>query len=116
VASPLFCPHGALSAMPYTTLFRAARASLCALGLTLAGLGAGITAGAAQLPWLGLASSALLGAGYGLMLVAGMLETQRTTAPQHLGAAMGRFYALAYAGYLAPTILAVFALWVAELL
>lgn len=92
-----------------------ARASLVAIGLTVIGLLIGILTGLLQNPWTGLVASCLLGAGYGLMLVAGMLETQRATAPEHMGSAMGKFYTLAYAGYLTPTVLAFFALWVDEM-
>lgn len=91
-----------------------ARASLTALALSITGLLLGIGAGLWQNPWMGLLASTLLGAGYGLMLVASMLETQRTASAEHLGSAMGTYYTLAYAGFLAPTVLAFFALWFSE--
>jgi MFS family permease len=88
-----------------------ARAVLVALSIVLAGLLLGILSAAVQDPWLGLAASALLGAGYGLMLVAGLLETQRIAPPSRLGALTGRYYTLSYLGFLAPTVLAFLALW-----
>lgn len=89
-----------------------ARATLLALSMTLLGLVVALGAGFGQWAWFGLLACCLLGAGYGLMLVAGLLETQRLASPEQLGAATGKFYTLAYAGYLAPTILAFLALWV----
>lgn len=91
-----------------------ARASLTAMGFTVLGLVAAAATGGLQNLWLGLLASILLGIGYGLMLVAGMMETQRAAAPDHLGSAMGAFYTLAYAGFLAPTVLSFFAQWTSE--
>ena len=91
-----------------------ARASLTAMGVTVLGLVAAAATAMLQNLWLGLLASILLGTGYGLMLVAGMMETQLATAPEHLGSAMGAFYTLAYAGFLAPTVLAFFAQWTSE--
>src|SRR5699024_4877642 len=83
-----------------------ARASLTAMLLITVGLTMGLVAGLTQSAVSGLVASGLLGGGYGLMLVAGMLEPQRTTAAAALGSGMGKFYTLAYVGYLAPTVLA----------
>src|SRR5699024_4526467 len=77
--------------------------SIISMSVSIIGLLLGILAGMEQIPAVGLAASGLLGAGYGLMLVSGVLETQRTTAADALGAGMGKFYTLAYAGFLAPT-------------
>ena len=90
---------------------RSARATVTALGASFVGLLVAVCAGWGQWPWLGLVACCLLGAGYGLMLVAGLLETQRLSAPQRLGVATGKFYTLAYAGFLAPTVLAFLTLW-----
>lgn len=89
---------------------RSARAMLTAAGIVLAGLLLAIASALVQHPILGLVSSAVLGAGYGLMLVAGLLETQRLAPPGRLGALTGRYYTLAYLGYLAPTVMAFLAL------
>lgn len=91
---------------------QSAHATLVALAMSVLGLLVALGSGRWQWPWLGLLACCLLGAGYGLMLVAGLLETQRLSSPERLGAATGKFYTLAYAGYLAPTVLAFVALWV----
>src|SRR5699024_7401423 len=51
-----------------------ARGSITSMSLIIIGLLLGILAGVEQIPAVGLAASGLLGAGYGLMLVSGMLE------------------------------------------
>lgn len=89
-----------------------ARASAVALSMSLLGLLVALGTGVGQWPWIGLLACCLLGAGYGLMLVAGLLETQRLSSPQRLGSATGKFYTLAYGAYLAPTVIAFVALWV----
>ena len=94
---------------------RSARAILTALSIVLAGLILGVFSAVTQNPWLGLTASGLLGAGYGLMLVAGLLETQRMALPLRLGTLTGRYYTLAYLGYFTPTVMAFLALWVAPL-
>lgn len=88
-----------------------ARASIVALSMSLLGLLVAWGTALGQWPWAGLLACCLLGAGYGLMLVAGLLETQRLSSPQRLGAATGKFYTLAYGAYLTPTILAFLTLW-----
>lgn len=90
---------------------RSARALLVSLGTVLAGLLAAVLAVLAQNPWGGLAASSVLGAGYGLLMVSGLLETQRIAGPLELGALTGRYYTLAYLGFLAPTALAFAGLW-----
>jgi len=88
-----------------------ARAILAALGTSVAGLLLALLAGLTLNPWLGLAASTVLGAGYGLMLVSGLLETQRLAPPAELGALTGYYYTLTYFGFLAPTVIAFFAQW-----
>ena len=92
-----------------------ARATLVAISISLVGLILMLVSAIFQLLWLGLIASSFLGAGYGLMLVAGLSETQRLSSPSSLGANTGKFYTLAYAGYLAPTVLAFLGLWFAPL-
>lgn len=77
-----------------------------------------------RLSWLGLVVGALVGAGYGISLVSGLLEIQRISAAHAPGPAgsagsggsggsggdlaglTGVFYALAYCGFLLPVLLA----------
>lgn len=90
---------------------RSARALLVSLATALGGLLVALLAVVAQDPWTGLAASAVLGAAYGLTMVSGLLETHRAAAPAQLGALTGRYYTLAYLGFLAPTALAFAGQW-----
>lgn len=92
-----------------------ARASIVGMSLTLTGLTVGVLTITLQLPWLGFLSNCLLGSGYGVMMSAGLLETQRISSATHIGAVTAKFYTLAYAGYLAPTVIAFLALSFDEL-
>jgi hypothetical protein len=66
-------------------------------GLLVAALAAGFT------NWpLVLLAAALLGSGYGLCLVSGLLEVQRIAAPGELAGLTAIFYALTYLGFAAP--------------
>ncbi len=79
----------------------------------LAGLGvgaAGLLLGAAVVPaqrWLGfLLAAAVLGSAYGLLMVAGLQEVQRMAGPDDLAGLTAVYYALTYAGFIAPALLA----------
>lgn len=89
-----------------------ANAILVSLGTSAVGLGLLALAMALGNPWIGLLSSAVLGSGYGMMLVSGLLETQRLAPVGQLGSYNGKYYTLAYIGFLAPTILAFLGLWI----
>jgi hypothetical protein len=66
-------------------------------GLLVAALAADLT------NWpLVLLGAALLGSGYGLCLVSGLLEVQRIAAPGELAGLTAIFYALTYLGFVAP--------------
>jgi len=53
-----------------------------------------------------LAAAALLGAGYGFILVSGLLEVQRLAGPHELAGLTAVFYTLTYVGFAAPIVLA----------
>ncbi|TPW78538.1 MFS transporter [Schumannella sp. 10F1B-5-1] len=85
------------------------------------GLGVGTTGIAAGLvlvvlaivvgsPVLGLVANAVLGCGFGISLVSGLLEVQRIAGGRDLAGLTGVFYALAYAGFLLPTLISALAL------
>jgi hypothetical protein len=76
------------------------------LATTVAGIL--LAAGAAALGSvvLAVAASVVLGAAYGLCLVAGLLEVQRMAAPEHLGALTAVYYTITYAGFVIPVVLA----------
>jgi MFS family permease len=90
-----------------------ARGVLVAIYCSLTGLSVMALTLVTQNPWIGLLGCIFLGAGYGLMLVGGLLETQRIAPPHQLGALTGVFYTYTYIGYLTPTIFSFVALWVA---
>ena len=57
-------------------------------------------------PALAVVAAIVLGAAYGFLLVAGLLETQRIAAPDELGGLTAYYYALTYVGFAAPLALA----------
>jgi drug/metabolite transporter (DMT)-like permease len=77
-------------------------------GLTLVAVGLLIAAWAADLtdPLAVVAAGAVLGAGYGFCLVAGLLEVQRIASPDELAGLNAVFYALTYVGFAYPIALA----------
>ena len=94
---------------PYARRLDAGAASRGAVaGLTAVILGLLIAALAAQLTnWpLVLVAAAMLGSGYGLCLVSGLLEVQRIAGPGELAGLTAVFYALTYLGFAAPIVLA----------
>jgi len=76
------------------------------LGVVCAGLL--LSAGAAQARqiWLLVPCGLVLGAGYGLILVAGLLEVQRLAQDGGLAGLTAAFYVLTYLGFAAPYLLA----------
>jgi MFS family permease len=78
------------------------------LGLAALTLGIMLAAGAAAAgaPVLAVPASVVLGAAYGLCLVAGLLEVQRMADPEHLGGLTAVYYAMTYVGFLIPVALA----------
>jgi MFS family permease len=81
--------------------------------LGLAGLVAGVLVAAAAAgigsPVLAVPASAVLGAAYGLLLVAGLLEVQQMAEPARLGGLTAVYYALTYVGFVLPVLLAALA-------
>lgn len=82
-----------------------ARGMQAGLVLVTAGLALGALAASSAQPALVLAAAVLLGAGYGICLVSGLLEVQRVAAPERLAGLTAVFYALTYIGFAAPVII-----------
>ncbi|MGW0178202.1 MFS transporter [Nocardia sp. NPDC003345] len=82
-----------------------ARAVVVSMTLVPAGLGVSILAAAVRSPVLAFAAALSLGCGYGIALVSGLLELQRLADPAELAALTGAYYALAYLGFLLPSLL-----------
>jgi MFS family permease len=82
------------------------RGLIAGLGCALAGMLVAALA-AWQHSWpLALPADILLGAGYGLCLVAGLLEVHGLAAPGELASLTAIFYALTYVGFAAPLVIA----------
>lgn len=54
-------------------------------------------------------AAAALGFAYGLLLIAGLQETQHCARPEHLGGMVGVYYSLTYLGFFIPAILSALA-------
>ena len=61
---------------------------------------------ALQLPPLAVPVAALLGVGYGICLVSGLTEVQRTAPPAELAGLTALYYSATYLGFTFPVILA----------
>lgn len=62
--------------------------------------------------WIGIASSAVLGFAFGLLVLGGLLEVQRIAGPADLAGLTAVFYSISYVGFLVPAVLAALADWV----
>ncbi|MBM7279928.1 MFS transporter [Gordonia rubripertincta] len=60
--------------------------------------------------WLSLVAATLLGCGYGMALIAGLLEVQRIAGPDDLAGLTAVFYSVTYLGFAVPALLA----WITE--
>lgn len=59
--------------------------------------------------WVALVATTVLGCGYGLVLITGLLEVQRIAGPDDLGGLTAVFYGLTYLGFAVPVILSAIA-------
>ncbi|PYE12111.1 putative MFS family arabinose efflux permease [Williamsia limnetica] len=83
-----------------------ARASQVALALLILGMAAAALASALLTIWAVLLAAVVLGAGYGIALVAGLSEVQRIAGPGDLAGLTAVYYALTYLGFAVPATLA----------
>jgi hypothetical protein len=86
---------------------RTNRAAAAGLLVCAAGLGLGAETVQGRLAWLLVPSAIVLGAAYGLCLVAGLVEVQRLAGRGALAGLTAVYYALTYLGFAAPYLLAV---------
>jgi hypothetical protein len=82
-------------------------ATTTALGVTAIGMAVGALAAALANPWVVLAAGLILGVGYGVGLVSGLLETHRLAAPGQAAGLTAVYYILTYVGFGFPLLLAV---------
>jgi MFS family permease len=83
------------------------QAAITGLVVLAAGLTIGAVAAHEQQAWLLVPSSIILGAAYGLCLVAGLVEVQRLADQGAQAGLTAVYYALCYLGFAAPYLLAV---------
>lgn len=74
----------------------------------LVGSAVGVLALTTDARWLLLLGGPVLGAAYGCVLVSGLRETERLSAPDERGATVAVFYALTYLGFGVPYLLGAF--------
>jgi MFS family permease len=82
------------------------RAATVGLLVVCAGLALGALTAHAHQTWLLVPNGIVLGAGYGLCLVAGLVEVQRLAHRDALAGVTAVYYALTYVGFAAPFVLA----------
>jgi predicted MFS family arabinose efflux permease len=88
-------------------LVTAGRAGVvAALGLVIVGMGLAGWAATVLTMWAALVAAAVLGAGYGMALLAGLQEIQRIAGPDDLAGLTAVFYCLSYLGFAVPAALA----------
>jgi hypothetical protein len=85
---------------------RRSRAALVELLVLVAGLALGAATAASGRVWLLFPCAVVLGAGYGLCLVAGLVQVQRLAPADGLARLTAVFYVLTYTGFAAPYLLA----------
>lgn len=83
-----------------------ARASVVALAILVPGMALASWASATLALPVVLLAAAVLGAGYGLALVAGLSEVQRIASPADLAGLTAVYYSVAYLGFFVPAVLA----------
>jgi len=83
-----------------------ARASVVALAILVTGMALAAWASATLALPVVLLAAAVLGAGYGLALVAGLSEVQRIATPADLAGLTAVYYSAAYLGFFVPAVLA----------
>lgn len=81
-------------------------ALMIGLGLMAAGFALAAAAVVSGSPAFATAVAGVLGVAYGICLVAGLLRVQAIATPHDLAGLTGIYYALAYGGFLLPTVLA----------
>jgi hypothetical protein len=79
------------------------------LGLTFLGVALCAIEAAVLSPALAVAIAVVMGIGYGISIVSGLIEIQRMAGPDDLAGLTGIYCSLTYVGFLLPVVLAAFA-------
>ncbi|WP_040524558.1 MFS transporter [Gordonia effusa] len=85
------------------------RGAVVALVVLMIGMVLAAAAAHALTLWLALVSAAVLGCGYGMAMIAGLLEVQRIAGPDDLAGLTAVFYSGTYLGFAVPAVMAWFA-------
>ncbi|GAB7046055.1 MFS transporter [Catenuloplanes indicus] len=88
------------------TGFDSTRGLIAAITLITAGVALAATANHLQSWAAGLVTATVMGCGIGVGMVSAIMEVQRIAGPRDLAGLTGVFYAVAYTGFLTPTLLA----------
>ncbi|MGX1809485.1 MFS transporter [Nocardia sp. NPDC055321] len=83
------------------------RLPVLGLSLTIAGMLLATVASGALTLWLTVATAVVLGMGFGIGLVAGLLEIERMARPDDLAGLTAVYYAVSYLGFGVPAVMAV---------
>lgn len=86
-----------------------ARGLVIAVGIMVVGIAVVVLAIRTQSVAMGLGANVVIGVGIGIALVSSLLEVQRIAGSRDLAGLTGVFYAAAYAGFLAPAMIAAIA-------
>ncbi|MCD2144947.1 MFS transporter [Gordonia paraffinivorans] len=86
------------------------RGVVVALTTLVAGMAVAAAAAHVMTVWLALVAATLLGCGYGMALIAGLLEVQRIAGPDDLAGLTAVFYSVTYLGFAVPALLA----WISQ--
>ncbi|MGC5248920.1 MFS transporter [Gordonia sp. DT219] len=87
-----------------------ARGAVSALVVLAVGMGLAALAAHVLTIWLSLVAATVLGCGYGMALIAGLLEVQRIAGDRDLAGLTAVFYSVTYLGFAAPAVLA----WISQ--
>lgn len=87
-----------------------ARGPVLALIVLAAGMALAAAAAHTLAVWASLLAAIVLGCGYGMAMIAGLLEVQRIAGPHNLAGLTAVFYSVTYLGFAVPVILA----WISE--
>lgn len=83
-----------------------ARGALVALVLLVIGMAVAASVAATLTVSLAVLAAAILGCGYGMALISGLLEIQRIAGPEDLAGLTAVFYSITYIGFAVPAVLA----------
>lgn len=87
------------------------RAVVVSMALMTLGVALAAVTALLESPWLAVPVALVLGAGYGIAVISGLLEVQRLARPGDLASLTGVYYSLAYVGFLLPAWLAFLVRW-----